>query len=74
MDLELQVVLLQSGDPPGPVLSRVLQHPYYSERVQWVTGSAFEEAHLKHWVAGGAFLDGRRSRLLLDERREDGSA
>lgn len=52
VDIELQVVLLQNEDPPGTVKNRVLQHPYYSERVQWVTGSAFEDAHLRHWVAG----------------------
>ena len=52
VDIELQVVLLQNEDPPSTVRNRVLQHPYYSERVKWVTGSTFEDAHLRHWVAG----------------------
>ncbi|KAH8065653.1 large conductance calcium-activated potassium channel [Aureococcus anophagefferens] len=46
------VVLLQHHDPPATVRERVLQHPYYSERVKWVSGSVFEEAHLRQWVAG----------------------
>ncbi|KAH8048286.1 large conductance calcium-activated potassium channel [Aureococcus anophagefferens] len=52
VDIELQVVLLQHHDPPATVRERVLQHPYYSERVKWVSGSVFEEAHLRQWVAG----------------------
>ena len=52
VDIELQVVLLQQHDPPATVKERVLQHPYYSERVKWVTGSVFEEAHLRQWVMG----------------------